>query len=95
LTDAIRRIARGETAVARAIVSRLVSRRRTADPLEELTRREREILALMAGGRSNRAIADAVYIIEKTVETHVRSIFAKLSLAATDDAHRRVLAVLT
>jgi DNA-binding NarL/FixJ family response regulator len=95
LIDAIRRIARGETAVAPAIVARLVGRQRVNDPLEELTKREREILGLMAEGRSNRAISESLFISEKTVETHVRSIFAKLGIPATEDDHRRVLAVLT
>jgi DNA-binding NarL/FixJ family response regulator len=94
-TAAIRRIARGETVIAPAIVARLMARRREHDPLEDLTKREREILALMAEGRSNHAIGDALFISEKTVETHVRSILSKLGIPATEDHHRRVLAVLT
>jgi DNA-binding NarL/FixJ family response regulator len=76
-------------------VATLVARRREHDPLAELTPREREVLALMAEGRSNRAIATALVIGDKTVETHVASIFSKLGLEEAPDDHRRVLAVLT
>jgi DNA-binding NarL/FixJ family response regulator len=95
LTDAIHRVARGGTAIAPAIVTRLVARQRKPSALDQLTKREREILALMAEGRSNHAIGDTLYITDKTVETHVRNIFSKLGLPPTDNNHRRVLAVLT
>jgi DNA-binding NarL/FixJ family response regulator len=95
LLEAVGRVARGGTAVDPAVVAALVGRRRTRDPLDELTPREREVLALMAEGRSNRAIAAQLYIGDKTVETHVASILSKLGLEETPDDHRRVLAVLT
>lgn len=95
LLEAVERVARGGTAIDPAVVAALVERRRERDPLEELTAREREVLALMAEGRSNRAIASTLVIGDKTVETHVASIFSKLGLEAAPDDHRRVLAVLT
>jgi DNA-binding NarL/FixJ family response regulator len=80
---------------AHAYVDLLVTpRRRQGDPLSALTGREREVLRLMAEGRSNQAICDQLWLGVKTVETHVRSIFGKLELNATADDHRRVLAVL-
>jgi DNA-binding NarL/FixJ family response regulator len=93
-TDAVRRVAAGGQVVDPGIVSRLLNRRRQQDPLDALTEREREVLALMAEGRSNQSIADALVLAPKTVEAYISSIFSKLSLepAATD--HRRVLAVL-
>ncbi|HYZ29545.1 MAG TPA: response regulator transcription factor [Thermoleophilaceae bacterium] len=94
LIDALRRLADGETVVDPTIVSRLVGRRRREDPLAELTEREREVLALVAEGLSNRAIAERLYVTERTVEAHVTQIFLKLSLSADAAAHRRVLAVL-
>ena len=95
LLEAVGRVARGGTAVDPAVVAALVGRRRTRDPLDELTPREREVMALMAEGRSNRAIAAQLFIGDKTVETHVASILSKLGLEETPDDHRRVLAVLT
>ena len=94
LIDALRRLADGETVVDPTIVSRLVGRRRREDPLAELTDREREVLALVAEGLSNRAIAERLYVTERTVEAHVTQIFLKLSLSADAAAHRRVRAVL-
>ena len=78
-----------------ALVQELVAARRVDDPLEELTPREREVLALMAEGRSNAGIARRLWVTEGTVEKHVHSILAKLPLPGTDDDHRRVLAVVT
>ncbi len=95
LFEAIERVARGGTVVDPAVVAALVGRRRARDPLDELTPRERDVLALMAEGRSNRAIAGRLFIGDKTVETHVASILSKLGLEAAPDDHRRVLAVLT
>ena len=95
LLEAVERVARGGTAIDPAVVATLVARRRERDPLAELTPREREVLALMAEGRSNRAIATTLVIGDKTVETHVASIFSKLALEEAPDDHRRVLAVLT
>jgi DNA-binding NarL/FixJ family response regulator len=93
-TDAIRRVAAGESVIDPDVVARLVRRPRPASPLDALTDRERDVLTLMAEGRSNRAIADQLYMSPKTVETHVGVIFAKLGLAPAADDHRRVLAVL-
>jgi DNA-binding NarL/FixJ family response regulator len=93
--DALERIARGGSVVDPALVAKLVSQRRRNDPLAELTRREREVLALMAEGRSNNGIAHQLWITEGAVEKHVRSILAKLNLPSTEDDHRRVLAVVT
>lgn len=95
LADAIRRVARGGTVLDPEVVAVLVDRRRTHDPLSALTVREREVLALMAEGRSNLAIATSLVVTEKTVETHVANIFSKLGLQPAPDDHRRVLAVLT
>jgi DNA-binding NarL/FixJ family response regulator/class 3 adenylate cyclase len=91
---AVRRIASGGSALDPAIVSQLIGRRRREDPLEELTPREREVLELMAEGRSNQAIAERLFVTMRAVEKHVTSIFTKLGLSATDQDHRRVLAVL-
>ncbi len=92
---AVRRVAEGGSALDPAVVSQLVGRRRRDDPLDELTPREREVLELMAEGRSNQAIAERLVITLRAVEKHVTSIFSKLRLSATAEDHRRVLAVLT
>ena len=93
--DTLGRIARGGSVVDPALVQELVAARRVDDPLEELTPREREVLGLMAEGRSNSGIARRLWVTEGTVEKHVHSILAKLRLPETDDDHRRVLAVVT
>jgi DNA-binding NarL/FixJ family response regulator len=94
-TDVIQRVAAGESVIDSEVVSRLVTRRRTDSPLATLTERELEVLALMAEGRSNQAIANQLYLSPKTVEAHVGNMFAKLGLAPAAQDHRRVLAVLT
>jgi serine/threonine-protein kinase len=94
LIDALRRIHDRETVVDPTIVSRLLGRRRRADPLDELSVREREVLALVAEGRSNRAIAETLVVTERTVEAHIQQIFLKLGLAESPSDHRRILAVL-
>ena len=94
LLDAVQRVAAGECVVDRAVVDELLARRRRVDPLEELTSREREILALMAEGRSNQGICRALWLSPKTVETHIRGAFAKLEINAAPEDNRRVLAVL-
>jgi DNA-binding NarL/FixJ family response regulator len=91
---AVRQVAGGGTVLDPEVVAQLVTRRR-GDRLETLTERERDVLALMAEGRTNTAIADRLFVSEGTVEKHVTNIFGKLGLAATDTDHRRVLAVLT
>jgi len=93
--DAVRRVGEGGSALDPEVVSRLLGRRRQADPLAEISPREREVLALMAEGRSNHAIASELVVTERAVEKHVTSIFTKLNLPPTADDHRRVLAVLT
>jgi DNA-binding NarL/FixJ family response regulator len=93
--EAVRRIGTGESVVDPEIVETLMSRREGSSPLEQMTPREREILALMAEGRSNRSICDSLSLSPKTVEGHVARIFMKLDLAPDTDLHRRVLAVLT
>jgi len=90
----IERIVKGGSAVDPALVQELVAARRVDDPLEEITPREREVLSLMAQGRSNGGIARELWVTEGTVEKHVHSILGKLSLTDTEDDHRRVLAVL-
>jgi serine/threonine-protein kinase len=94
LADAIRRIHEGECVLDPTIVARLIKRPRHQGPLDELTGREREVLALIAEGRSNQAIADLLVLSPKTVEAHVGRVFAKLGLDESPDYHRRVLAVL-
>ena len=92
--SAVHRVAEGGSALDPAVVSELVGRHRHDDPLDHLTPREREVLELMAEGRSNQAIADRLFVTLRAVEKHVTSIFSKLDLRATTDDHRRVLAVL-
>jgi DNA-binding NarL/FixJ family response regulator len=93
--DTLQRIAKGALVVDPALVSELVSGARRADPLSALSARELEVLSLMAEGRSNAGIAHQIWVTEGTVAKHVSSILSKLDLPATDDAHRRVLAVIT
>ena len=95
LADALERLRMGESVVDPTIVSRLVRRRAHAGRLLELTDREREVLALMAQGHSNRGICAKLVLSPKTVETHIRQIFLKLGLQEGGDYHRRVVAVLT
>jgi serine/threonine-protein kinase len=94
LVDALRRLTEGETVVDPTIVARVFGRQRRDDPLAELTARERETLALVAEGLSNRAIAERLVVTERTVEAHISQIFGKLGLEESPDSHRRVLAVL-
>jgi DNA-binding NarL/FixJ family response regulator len=92
--EAVRRVADGGSALDPAIVTQLVGRRRKHDPLDDLTPREREVLGLMAEGRSNQGIAERLVVTERAVEKHVTSIFEKLRLPPAAEDHRRVLAVL-
>jgi DNA-binding NarL/FixJ family response regulator len=92
--DAVKRVASGGSALDPEVVRHLLGRHRDGDPLQRLTPRETEVLGLMAEGRSNHAIAEQLVITESAVEKHVSSIFGKLDLPPTADAHRRVLAVL-
>jgi DNA-binding NarL/FixJ family response regulator len=94
VVDAVRRVAAGGSVIDPEVVAQLVGRRRTRDPVQELSERERQVLALMAEGRSNQAIGERLFLSPKTVEAHVHSIFTRLDLHATPDDHRRVLAVL-
>jgi DNA-binding NarL/FixJ family response regulator len=94
LIDALERIQRGGSVIDPALVEELFRQRRRADPLADLTPKEREVLALMAEGRSNAGIAHQLWVTEGTVEKHVRSILQKLKLPASEDDHRRVLAVI-
>lgn len=94
LTDALARLHDGECVIDPTIVSRLLHRSR-ASPLDELTDRERDVLALIAEGRSNKAISDRLYLSPKTVEGHVKHIFQKLNIDESPNDHRRVLAVIT
>jgi DNA-binding NarL/FixJ family response regulator len=93
--ETVERIAQGGAVVDPALVQELVAARRKDDPLEALTQREREVLALMAEGSSNAGIARRLWVAEGTVEKHVHNILSKLDLPATEDEHRRVLAVIT
>lgn len=95
LVDALRRIHRGETVVDSAVIASVLGRRRHRDPIAALSARERDVLALVAEGLSNRAIADRLFIAERTVEAHVTSIFSKLELDEDGSSHRRVRAVLS
>ena len=94
LVDALTRLAEGETVIDPTIVSRLLSRRREVDPLDELSDREREVLGLVAEGLSNIAIAERLFITERTVEAHVKQVFTKLRINQAPDTNRRVLAVI-
>ena len=95
LSDALHRLDEGECVLDPTIVTRLVDRPRPTGPLDELTEREREVLGLMAEGRSNGGICERLFLSPKTVESHVRQIFVKLDIDGSPDDHRRVLAVLT
>jgi serine/threonine-protein kinase len=92
--DAVRAVGAGRSAIDPEVVSRLVANRRSRDVLSDLTDRERDVLALMAEGRSNLAIGQRLFLSSKTVEAHVRNIFGKLMLEPAPDDHRRILAVL-
>jgi DNA-binding NarL/FixJ family response regulator len=94
LLDALERVAAGGCVVDRAVVDELLARRRQVNPLDNLTPREREILALIAEGRSNQGICRTLWLSPKTVETHIRGAFAKLGLTEAPEDNRRVLAVL-
>jgi DNA-binding NarL/FixJ family response regulator len=94
LLDALHRVATGECVVDRAVVNELLDRRRRVDLIAELTPREREILGLMAEGRSNQGICRTLWLSPKTVETHIRGAFTKLGIREAPDDNRRVLAVL-
>jgi len=92
--ESVRQVAQGGSALDPEVVGQMLRRKRADDPLEELTPREREVLGLMAEGRSNHAIAERLVVTERAVEKHVTSIFGKLSLPSSGEDHRRVLAVL-
>ena len=94
LVDALRRITEGECVIDPTIVSRLVGRQRRKDPLSGLTDREREVLGLVAEGLSNLAIANRLFVTERTIEAHTKQVFEKLGLQADPSSNRRVLAVL-
>ena len=94
VVQTLHRIAGGETVIDPTIVARLLGRRRREDPVSRLTEREQEVLGLIAEGMSNRAVAERLFITERTVEAHVTQIFQKLGLPESPDQHRRVLAVL-
>jgi DNA-binding NarL/FixJ family response regulator len=93
--EAVRRVAGGGTALDPTVVAQMLGRRRRDDPLSELTPRERDVLELMAEGRSNRGIAEALFVTPHAIEKHVTAVFAKLGVSGAPEDHRRVLAVLT
>ncbi|MFC7597631.1 LuxR C-terminal-related transcriptional regulator [Terrabacter sp. GCM10028922] len=95
LIDSLRRVAEAETVVDPTIVARLLRKRRTHDPIQALSEREREVLALVAEGLTNQGISRRLFITDRTVEAHVRQIFTKLGLDESSESNRRVLAVLT
>ena len=95
LSAAIRKVAAGGLVIDPTVVAQLLARSRRHNPIDALTDRERQVLGLMAEGRSNQAIATALFVTDKTVEAHVRGIFTKLDLPPAADDHRRVLAVVT
>lgn len=95
LLDGLARVAAGECVIDRAVIDDLIAHRDRVDPIEHLTEREREIIALMAEGRSNQGICRALWLSPKTVETHIRSAFGKLGIREAPEDNRRVLAVLT
>jgi DNA-binding NarL/FixJ family response regulator len=95
LAETIRQIAAGRLVIDPVVVADLLNRSRRRNPLDALSEREREVLALMAEGRSNQAISRNLFVTDKTVEAHIRAIFTKLQLPAAADDHRRVLAVTT
>jgi DNA-binding NarL/FixJ family response regulator len=94
LSDAVRRVAAGGSVLDPEVVAHMMGRRREEGPLDALTDREREVLSLMAEGRTNRAIASELFVSERAIERHVTNIFVKLDLPATEHDHRRVLAVV-
>ena len=94
IDDAIRHVARGRSVIDPTVVSGLIGRRRQKDPMETLTERERGVLALVAEGRSNRAIGDRLSLSAKTVEAHISAIFSKLGIDDSPDDNRRILSVL-
>ena len=94
IVDAVRHVAAGRSVIDPTVVSTLLGRRREADPLDELTDRQRSVLALMAEGRSNRAIGERLFLSPKTVEAHISTIFSKLGIQDTRDDNRRILSVL-
>ena len=94
VSEAVRRIARGGSVIDPEVVTELIGRHKQRTPLDDLTGREREVLGLIAEGRSNQAIGDRLFLAPKTVEAHIASIFSKLELLPAPDDHRRVLAVL-
>ena len=94
LQDALERVAGGGSVIDPEVVAQLFARRRTADPIDMLTPREREVLALMAEGRSNAGIAHQIGVSDGAVEKHIRSVLMKLDLPPSEEDHRRVLAVL-